>query len=539
MSNPFDQFDERRDNPFDQFDTAPTERKGGIGHAVDQAANALVFGWSSPFGAAANAAGMVDPDLKTIVPRAIQNAPQSAGKLVSGLAHAVMNPTETLEGLGALAKGVGAKIAISKDAPAYKLGEQYLPVVDAALDALKERYGGYGAIKNTIATDPIGVAFDASMVMPGFGLGKVAATVAPVANAARLAGGAGKLTGDAVAGVLGRTTGTGGGVIKEAARAGFKGGDTAKVFRENMRGSASADDLVRMGDDALGGMRNERAAAYNTGMEGVRADATILDMTPIINDFAKATGIDSFNGVSTNAKTANIQKEVANVLTEWRVLSPAEFHTPAGLDALKKKIGSLREGTEAGSASRKFVDQVYHSVKAQIEKQAPEYAKTMKAYEEASDKLRELQKTFSLSENATADTAARKLLSTARNNVTSNFNYRAELLKELGKHQPNLPAAIAGQTLSSLQPRGLVANAAGTLGLGATVANPYLIPAIPAFMPRVVGEAAYGAGRAAAPIDRAWQAVSPYTRPGVMGLLQSGRADEELRRRGLVGLLNQ
>ena len=84
------------------------------------------------------------------------------------------------------------------------------------------------------------------------------------------------------------------------------------------------------------------------------------------------------------------------VIREWRAEDPAIFHTPAGFDALKKSLGGILEKTERGSTENKAALEIYNAVRKTIVDQAPEYASIMKAYEKASDTIRELESTFSI-----------------------------------------------------------------------------------------------------------------------------------------------
>lgn len=479
---------------------------------------------------------------------ALRNAPSSAAHLAENIVAPFLSPVQTAKQLGSLVAGVASKLT---PGPTWWKGPGE-DTADAVWQALKDRYGSGEAIKNTLATDPVGAAADVASVFTGGSTlaarapgvigqvgraaGAVGSAIDPIVNAGRAAELVGKGAGYAGSAVLGRTTGVGGTVVRTAAEEGFKGGEGGKVFRENLRG-ASPEGMVDMADSALGQMRKARADSYNTGMSGLRADPAVLEFKPIVDDFASSISVGTFKGKTINRSAVGTQQQILDVLTEWRALDPAEFHTPAGFDALKQTIGDIRSNTQPGTASRVVADKVYNSVKSQIEKQAPSYAKTMADYAEASDKLKQLEKTFARTANASDETAVNRLLSTARNNVTSNYSQRGNMMRELAKYEPNLPAAIAGQTLNSYAPRGLTANIAGTGGLAAMMANPALAAAAPAFMPRVVGEAAYGAGRIGGLLSEGAQAVGATgqnIRGSTMALNQMGKLEELRRRAGLL-----
>jgi hypothetical protein len=153
----------------------------------------------------------------------------------------------------------------------------------------------------------------------------------------------------------------------------------------------------------------------------------------------------------------------------------------------------------------------------------------MEDYAKASTQLKEAERTFSLGERATGDTAARKLTSATRNNVNTNFGERARLLDELAKYDPTLPYAIAGQAVNTLAPRGLVSRG-GLMALGGSaMSNPLAMLAAPVFSPRVVGEAAYYAGKGGGLAEQAMNFLrlnEQNARRGGRAAYQSGRAQE-------------
>jgi hypothetical protein len=178
--------------------------------------------------------------------------------------------------------------------------------------------------------------------------------------------------------------------------------------------------------------------------------------------------------------------------------------TAEGLDALKQAIGDIRLDTKQGTTARAVADAVYNEVKGQIAKQVPEYAGMMRRYSDASDTINELRKTLSLNEKATADTQLRKLLSTTRNNVNTNYGQRTRLIDELAKYEPDLPDALHGQALNSNLPRGLASlPIMGAVSTAAATMNPLPLASIPFSIPHVAGEVAYRGGQAQGALARA------------------------------------
>ena len=194
-------------------------------------------------------------------------------------------------------------------------------------------------------------------------------------------------------------------------------------------------------------------------------------------------------------------EKVADEVAAWRKLDPTEFHTPEGLDALKQRIGAIRESLpfEARSA-RTAVDNVYNSIKKEIQAKAPNYAKAMQDYVKASELIDEVTRALSLNDRATADTAMRKLQSVMRNNVNTSYGSRAaalEALQEQGGRE--LLPALAGQTLNDWVPRGIqrATGALTTVGAGSLGGIPAAIGAATFSSPRLMGEAALLAGTGA------------------------------------------
>jgi hypothetical protein len=125
----------------------------------------------------------------------------------------------------------------------------------------------------------------------------------------------------------------------------------------------------------------------------------------------------------------------------------------------------------------------------------------MRDYNKGSELLSEIRKTFSQTGKASADTQMRKLQSLMRNNVQTNYGNRQRLMDILEQQGgTDVMPSLAGQALSSPVPRGLANKGAELMTLGASFYNPALAATLPFQTPRLVGEAVYGAGKAARPV---------------------------------------
>lgn len=488
----------------------------------------------------------------------VSNIPSSAAKFATDIVQPILHPIDTAVALKNIGHGLIEKTGLTGS----REHEKY---PDAVGQFFAERYGGMENLKKTMAEDPVGFAADISTVLTGGGslaarapgvlgkVGEITRTAGNITNPLTPVIKGGQAVGNAVAGTIGNLgTHTGGESLKIAAKAGLEGGKAGETFLENMRGTAPLEDTVNAARSALGKMREERSTAYKSGMKSV-ADPAVLDFVKIDDAFDKVSRIKNFKGQDLSPTTANIRQELQSTLDGWRSLDPREFHTVEGLDALKQKIGDIRDGAKYGTPERAMADRVYHGVRQTIVEQAPAYAKVMKGYEEASKQLKDIEKTLSLNPNAAVDTSLRKLQSVLRNNVTTNYGRRADLADYLVKAgAPHLMERLAGQTLNTWTPRGLgklgmqLATEMGLIAAGTTAAGfPGLALAgatLPMMSPRLMGEAAYKAGQIArpfkgvpmrdvsAPIYQAGRSVplghGPFNFPALQGPAM-GRAEEE------------
>lgn len=313
---------------------------------------------------------------------------------------------------------------------------------------------------------------------------------------------AGGLTADVIGGL---GTMTGGQPLRTAASSGMRGGETAKAFTQNLRGQVPQEDVLNMAKAGLSQIGQNRNALYRSGMLNIKNDKTQLTFNGVDNALKNATGMVAYNGKIKNETGAKVVEKMREAVDEWKNADPATFHTPEGMDALKQRIGGIMENIPyEEKTARKVAGDVYQSLKSEINKQAPTYSKVMKDYEDASGLIKEIEGTFSLKKNANPDTAMRKLQSLMRNNVNTNYGSRLNLAKELEQQGGNeIMPAIAGQALSSITPRGLGGLVAGGAGIGSIASgNPLPLLALPFTSPRLMGEAAYGAGLLANPVSK-------------------------------------
>ena len=484
---------------------------------------------------------------------AVKNIPSSAVEFGKAVVQPILHPIETAQNLGALGGGVLQHLGLMK-------GDEYKGQASAVGKYLMDRYTTEAGIKEALATDPVGIAADLSMILSGGGTaaarlpgiagkaGQVAATAGRLVDPLTPAIGAAKLAGQGVgrigAEAAGISTHVGSEPYIQAAKAGYEGGQGAQAFREHITGRAPMAEPVAEAQKAVEGLRKKRGTDYRAAQAQVALDKTILDFNKVDQALVDSTTVQTFNGVPIDSgRVQKTRSEIAQAIQTWKMYPPDQFHTPAGLDALKKQIDGIRQSTDWGTPERVVADGAVRSLRNTVIDQmgaipgSQTYVKMLKGYNEASDQLRAIEKELSLpgdKAKLNIDTALRKLQSTLRNNVNTSFGRRQELAQFLVDNgAPHLMAKLAGQALNPLAPRGLgrfavdvtgkmgaLMFAGGALHIPGAVAA--AVPSVLASSPRVMGEATYWGGRGAGLANRAGRAAGRYVPRGTA--YQAGRA---------------
>jgi len=371
------------------------------------------------------------------------------------------------------------------------------------------RGGGFGggSLPVNIAGGAANAGLSALLVDPSSApeAAAIGGAIPVVGKAAQLGGG---LAGDVIGGI---GTFTGGNPLRTAASSGMRGGEAAQSFKNNLRGNVPQDDVLTIAKANLSQIGQNRAAQYRANMDEIKGDKTQLSFSGIDNAIKNAQNKVGYQGKVVNETGANALGKIDEAVKEWKSADPALFHTPEGIDALKQRIGGIVESIPFNEKQARLAgNEVYNSIKQEINKQAPTYAKVMKDYSQATELIKEIEGTLSLGGRANPDTAMRKLQSLMRNNVNTNYGNRLNLASELEQQggQEIMPA-IAGQALSSWTPRGLGSAVTGAAGVGGALASGSLAPllTIPMSSPRLMGEAAYGLGALSRPISGLLPAV--------------------------------
>jgi hypothetical protein len=492
---------------------------------------------------------------------AVQNILPSTGELIKNIVQPIIHPIDTATGLYQVGKGVASKLGLVNNDPKAK--EENERVINALGQHLVERYGGVENVMNTFEKDPAGLLLDASMLLTGGGtavakipgtigkIGEIAATTGRVIDPLRPVGEAAKFVGKnvvepAISQTIGFTTGQGAEPVRIAAKSGLEG-ETA--FIDNLRGKVPVENIVDLAQSALDQKHAAKVAEYKQGMARLNLGGPkMLDYAPIDQALADAeANIAKYKGAVKDEEAIKTLDAIKSKVAEWKAQPPEVVNTPQGtylnfahytaegFDALKQAIGDILVKTEPKTRENLISSNIYNEIKNQIIKQDPRYGEIMENYATKSDEIKNIQKTFSTDGNT--DTAIRKLQSVMRNNANTNYGYRGQLIKELAQYEPSLPAAIAGQSMSTVMPRGLdkfvlkntlgqlavpAAGAAAGAHLGAVGALQAL-PLLALSSPRLMGEAAYKAGQAGRYLQQT--PIGPLSRGALMAPTTRGETD--------------
>lgn len=457
------------------------------------------------------------------------NAPGSFYKnTIGGLVEALSSPVQTAKGMADVARGgfynampEPVQRGLTAIAPYNPLGspedlQRSQTAANVVGQELVKPYSSAQGFKQTLQEDPFRILGDVSMLAGGAGAGLKAGSIGaktaqagniltkasdvlnPVSQAIAATKAVGKGAEAIGKGYLAAKSGVGMEPINQAIKAGAEGNQT---FLENMRDKVPSLQVLDDAKANLAQMNADKMKEYRSGMVNIKNDKTVLDFTGIDNALKNAESMAYYKGKVKDPTAADVLQNMKAEVENWKNSNPADYHTPEAMDALKQTLwqyfGKLGKEEKTAYAAGK---QVYDSVKSEIGKQAPTYAQVMKGYSESSDLINEIERTLSLGDKASADTAMRKLQSLMRNNVNTNYGRRISLAQELSNAGGiDLMPALAGQAMNSLTPRGLQgASNVPTAYLAYGAGGPALAVAdVLSSSPRVVGETAYKYGQLA------------------------------------------
>ena len=472
--------------------------------------------------------------------QAVTNFGPSLYKYGQDIATAVMDPVGTADVMldaaaGGISRGVEGVTGLDifpdnkATATADVIGQFY-----------RDRYGSMEGFKKALAEDPVGVLSDLSLPVTGAGgiamkaggatgkIGKVAKVTGELMDPISAATRAGSVGGRGISSLIGMGTGVGDEPLRSGFNAARAGGIKAEAFYDNMRGNVPIEDVVPEAKAAMGDIKAAGQAEYRRDIASSRANTAPINWNNIyrsINDTINSMRTKSGRFYGGEDGKAMVQ-EVLGTVKQY-VDNPS-LHNVEGLDALKQELSDLQitpgPSVKRGKASaNRIVTKIVDGVRKEIIRIDPKYEKTMARYSDMSNRLRELERALSLNDQAATDTALRKLQSTMRNNVQTNYGARGTMLDELDAvGAGTLRPALAGQALNTWAPRG-IARAGGAMALPAAALyaayNPGMVGAMamlaPFASPRAMGELTGLLGSATGNVERNAAKIPAPVREGV------------------------
>lgn len=454
--------------------------------------------------------------------QAARNIPESAVEFGRAVAQPFLHPIETAQSLGTLAEGIAQKFT-----PGVQPSEE---VVDSVWDFFKDRYGGLENIKRTIAEDPVGFTADLSGILSAGGAlaGKITSASSKAAKIAKSVGKVGraidplKAAGLVVsaplkmAGKLGKqiigniTTGVGAETIQRAF-------NRKPDFIRALKGEIDMDDLLRSSEGALQGMKADRAADYIDRLSRLERSRAVANIEPIKRRMSRRLK-QNFRAKIAPDGTLDLERSVfsrgvrSDVEEIYKLVNTWDDTTPLGLDTLKRQLDDYFAPSKNSQA---LVTGLKHDVKNEIIRQVPEYAVMTRNYEKSSLLLKQIERSLSLKDRASAETTIRKITGALK----ENNEYRRQMLDKLQEFSTvDFQDAVAGINMQKVLPQGLVGRltdiSIGTniLFNGIMATDPTLFAVLMASSPRamagflnVLGKGVRGSGK----VFKAATTVSP------------------------------
>jgi hypothetical protein len=281
------------------------------------------------------------------------------------------------------------------------------------------------------------------------------------------------------------------------------------------KGSVNPNTILEKFQNSLGSLKKIKNDQYNANIEKTRANQVFVDFEPIRKAFDEASkDLRSENlGVSAQKvsnETMAFNKKIDGIVKEWE--SKKALHTAGNLDHLKRRLDD-EYSPSLSDESKAILRNTRNSVKDTIVKQSPEYAKTMKDYEEINSLVQDIEQTLKLGKKEKVDIAINRLqqLMSTKHGLTRQT--RLELARELEKvGGQDLLAELAGYSLSNYLPSSLM-NLPIPI-IAAQLSEPTLLGAMALQSPKAIGYGSYAAGRTARAISDVGQAAKAQVEKG-------------------------
>ena len=386
--------------------------------------------------------------------QAINNVPSSSYQLINDIITPILSPIQTAKDLKALGSSV-----INLIRPEEQGNE---PLAREVGNFFKERYGGIDNIKETFATDPMGMLSDVSIILTGGAtlapkasatanvLTKASKLTSPIENlAGKAIGTTASLTGEGVKQISGVLTGTGAGALDTAIQTGknYKTGLFAnkvqkqkqKDFIDAIKGDISAEKITTDLEKAVKDIKTSKNIDYQNSLKKLKLHEKKINPDTIINKInadldqqstkitladgktTMATGYNRFSN-KTNRLVNTIKKELDIIKNNPNLHTAEVFHN------LKFKIDDMYSKDASGGFAKTNIE-IADLIDNQLGELSNGYKSMNKAYSTAKKLEKKLITELGLGNKKGATKIMNQLLSVMKDQNLTNYGTRLETLK--------------------------------------------------------------------------------------------------------------
>lgn len=306
---------------------------------------------------------------------------------------------------------------------------------------------------------------------------------------------AGRLTTKGAVEAQGALSGTSGETLEVAYQAAKEGGKALEAYTSALRKQTTPEQLVQMTRSAVDVVSSEKSQAFAEMIKKIGSNPVVA--TNLVDDITKTLGklkitVDDkgvLNFGASKFRTVGQPQAKLQALYD-EVITASKAKTLDQIDTSRQALKNLLlagDDASARTANMVITDAInkVRSVGAKVDG----YEDALAKFGDDAEFLDELNRALSTGDNATIDTAYRKLATTLKTNNEQRMN----LLKQLDERTDGtLLASIAGQQLSEELPRGIfrqiMAGVAGASVLSGGTSMAAVLPGILFASPRVTGE---------------------------------------------------
>lgn len=186
-----------------------------------------------------------------------------------------------------------------------------------------------------------------------------------------------------------------------------------KAYNEFKNGVKSVDDLTTIVENSYAKLKQSSFEKYMANKARLEKDAQVLPFDGIEKQLAETEQKLTYKGQVIDKDAYDMYKAVKDKVNTYKALNPNEYHTPIGMDALKRQIASLKvprnKNDVLSSKVANVVDDVSRAIGYTIKNNAPLYEKMVGDSSADLKILSDLKYNLSVGKQANAQTVISKL----------------------------------------------------------------------------------------------------------------------------------